>query len=141
MNNIHATCVDFLGKGILFVGKSGSGKSDIALRMIMDKGAKLVADDRVDIYEKDGKIYGKAPKNLFKKIEIRNVGIAVLDNVTDVVEIVLCVELSTNKDCLERLPQNEYVEFFDVKIPKLSLYPFEMSTTNKIIQKICGKFI
>ena len=141
MNNIHATCVDFLGKGILFIGKSGNGKSDVALRMIMDKGAKLVADDRVELYKKNGKLYGKAPKNLFKKIEIRNVGIAILDDAIECAEIALCVELYTNKDNLERLPNDEHVDFLGIKIPKLSLHPFEMSTTNKIIQKICGKFI
>ena len=47
MNNIHATLVNFNGVGILLKGKSGSGKSDLALRMIIEKGAKLVADDRV----------------------------------------------------------------------------------------------
>src|SRR5258706_5198328 len=57
--NVHATCVriDSAGAhfgappqcGILLLGKSGSGKSDIALRLI-DAGAELVADDRVELY-------------------------------------------------------------------------------------------
>ncbi len=141
MDNIYATLIDFFGKGILFVGKSGSGKSDTALRMIMDKGAKLVADDRVDIYEKDGKIYGKAPNNILNKIEIRNIGIAILDDTTECIDIALCVELVANRGDLERMPKEKYIEFFGVKIPQISLYPFDVSTTNKIIQKICGKII
>ncbi len=141
MNNIHATLVDFFGKGILLVGKSGSGKSDVALRMIMDKGAKLVADDRVDVFVENGKLYGKAPKTLSNKIEIRNVGVAVLEDVSKCVEITLCVELTTNKEELKRLPEDAFTEILGVKIPQILLYPFEVSTTNKIIQKTCGKFI
>ena len=53
MINIHATLVKLKNKGILIIGKSGSGKSDLALRLIMDKKAKLVADDRVDIENGD----------------------------------------------------------------------------------------
>ena len=56
MDNIHASCVFIKQKGILILGDSGSGKSDLCLRLIMEFGAKLVADDRVDIkIEKNGK--------------------------------------------------------------------------------------
>ena len=44
--NIHATTVAIENKGILIVGKSGAGKSDLALRLIMNKNAILVADVR-----------------------------------------------------------------------------------------------
>ena len=47
---------------------------------IMDKKAKLVADDRVDIEKKGDKLIGKAPLILYKKLEIRNVGICVCDD-------------------------------------------------------------
>jgi len=45
---LHASCVSIDGKGILLLGPSGSGKSDLSLRLI-DGGATLVADDRVDV--------------------------------------------------------------------------------------------
>ena len=45
---IHATCIALDGRGVLLRGPSGSGKSDMALRLI-DAGAELVADDRVDL--------------------------------------------------------------------------------------------
>ena len=41
---IHATCVSIGGRGVLLRGPSGSGKSDLALRLI-DRGASLVSDD------------------------------------------------------------------------------------------------
>ena len=46
--NIHASCVAINGRGILLLGKSGAGKSELALRL-MDEGARLVADDRTDL--------------------------------------------------------------------------------------------
>ena len=48
MEQIHATCVDVEGVGVLFLGAPGNGKSDLALRLI-DGGARLVADDRANV--------------------------------------------------------------------------------------------
>ena len=141
MINVHATLIDYNGKGILLTGKSGSGKSDVALRMIMDKGAKLVGDDRI-ILQRDGNaVLGKAPDILAKKLEVRNVGIVEIENTTEEVEICLCVELCKDKTSLDRLPQNKYIDILGVDIPQIELYPFEVSTIHKIIQKISGKII
>ena len=49
--NIHASCVAIGGKGVLLLGDSGAGKSDLALRLI-DEGARLVADDRAELYRR-----------------------------------------------------------------------------------------
>lgn len=135
MANIHGTLVDFQTKGILFIGKSGTGKSDLALRMIMEKGAKLVADDRVDLENIKGKLYGSAPKALFGKLEIRGVGIENFEALLRS-EIVLCVELCSDRSEVERLPFNEYVDFLGVSVTKMKLYPFDCSTICKIIAKI-----
>ena len=48
-NNVYASCVSVDGQGVLLIGGSGTGKSDLALRLIMDKKAVLVADDRVEL--------------------------------------------------------------------------------------------
>ena len=53
MQNIHATSVCLNNKGILILGKSGSGKSDLALRLIEQAGALLIADDRTDLQEEN----------------------------------------------------------------------------------------
>lgn len=135
MINIHATLVCLNNKGILLTGKSGLGKSDVALRMIMEKGAELVADDRVNIKCTDNKLYGCAPKELAGLLEVRNVGISRFDFKTET-EIVLCVELCDERKHLERLPVDECVDFLGVSITKLKLYPFDCSILCKIMVKL-----
>ncbi len=53
METVHATCVAILGRGVLLLGESGSGKSSLALRLI-DRGAMLVGDDRICLHADDG---------------------------------------------------------------------------------------
>ena len=73
-NNIHGTCVAFRGMGILIRGSSGTGKSDLALRLI-DNNAKLVSDDQVLAVVKNGKIILSPPRSIAGKIEVRGLGI------------------------------------------------------------------
>ena len=138
MINIHATLISFCNKGILFIGKSGCGKSDTALRMIMEKGAKLVADDRVVLEAVNNKVLGHAPENLKGLLEIRNIGIGQFD-IKPAEEISLCVELCLEREALERLPQEEYVDFLGVSVRKIKLYPFDCSILCKIVALLEGK--
>jgi serine kinase of HPr protein (carbohydrate metabolism regulator) len=75
--NIHASCIALGGRGVLLLGPSGSGKSDLALRLI-DEGAKLVADDRTILFVKDGVLQAKAPASIRGMLEIRGLGIVAL---------------------------------------------------------------
>jgi len=72
--NIHASCVTLNGQGVLLLGASGAGKSDLALRLI-DDGATLVADDRTVLFTKKGVLHAKAPPSIRGLIELRGVGI------------------------------------------------------------------
>ena len=60
---IHATCISIDGIGLILRGPSGSGKSDLALRL-MERSAQLIADDRVDLTCVDGVLIGRAPDRL-----------------------------------------------------------------------------
>ncbi len=76
---IHATLVsidreDGAALGALFLGPPGSGKSDLALRLIHD-GALLVADDQVDVSFAHGGLWGAAPEKIAGLIEARGVGL------------------------------------------------------------------
>ena len=75
--NIHASCVAIAGKGVLLLGASASGKSDLALRLI-DGGARLVADDRTILRVKNGVLSASAPPSIRGLLEIRAVGIVKL---------------------------------------------------------------
>lgn len=132
MINIHGTLVNLNGKGILLVGKSGAGKSDLALRLIMDRNASLVADDRVDIIKKDGFLYGSSPKNLSGLLEIRGVGLRKFP-ATPNQKIDLCIELCSDRDIVTRYPDEDHVDFLGISVKKIRLYPFDCSTIYKIV--------
>ena len=89
--NIHASCVALGAQGVLLLGKSGAGKSDLALRLI-DEGARLVADDRIILFTRRGRLYGKSPDSIRGLIEIRGLGIVELPSRADV-KIALVVKL------------------------------------------------
>lgn len=72
--NIHASCVAIGRDGVLLLGKSGSGKSDLALRLI-DQGAFLVADDRTILFVEKGMLYARGPSSIKGLIEVRGLGI------------------------------------------------------------------
>jgi hypothetical protein len=62
-------------RGALITGPSGSGKSDLALRLL-DAGFSLVADDRVLLWTSGGRLFGRAPDTLAGLIEMRGMAIA-----------------------------------------------------------------
>lgn len=71
----HGTLLDVNGVGVMVRGKSGLGKSEVALELVR-RGHQLVADDRVDIYQREkGVIVGEAPDLLKRYLEIRGIGI------------------------------------------------------------------
>lgn len=72
--NIHASCVAIGRAGVLLLGPSGAGKSDLALRLL-DEGARLVADDRTDLFVKNRKLFARAPVSIAGLLEVRGLGI------------------------------------------------------------------
>ncbi|MDA3931588.1 MAG: HPr(Ser) kinase/phosphatase [Tenericutes bacterium] len=73
--SMHGVLMDINGVGILITGKSGIGKSEVALELIR-RGYILVADDTVEIYQVEkGVLVGEAPEVLKKFLEIRGVGV------------------------------------------------------------------
>jgi len=137
VTSIHATLISYKRKGILLLGESGSGKSDLALRFIVNHHAKLVADDYVCLENKNGQLFGRAPAEIFGKMEVRGVGIMPIKALKKA-KISLCVELVKDRKDVERLPLEETANFLGVSVTKLKLYPFDCSTICKIVAKING---
>ena len=84
---IHASCAAREGQGVLLLGPSGSGKSDLLLRLL-DHGFDLVADDRVEL--SDG--MASAPEALAGLLEVRGLGIVRLPHVARA-RVALAVDL------------------------------------------------
>src|SRR3546814_15183324 len=67
---LHVSCVAKDGRAILIAGRSGAGKSDLALRLI-DRGAVLVSDDYTVVRRVSGKLLAASPRNIEGQMEIR----------------------------------------------------------------------
>lgn len=129
-DSIHGELLEIYGLGVLITGDSGIGKSETALDLIK-RGHRLIADDRVDIYQQDEQtLIGEAPRILRHLLEIRGVGIIDVMNlfgassVKNHTEISLIVHLQNwDKDAhFDRLGNGEQTRhFFDLDIPKITV--------------------
>jgi HPr kinase/phosphorylase len=129
MIQVHGSCVAIDGRAVLLRGPSGRGKSDLALRLI-DGGARLVADDRVDLRAVRGVLNASAPAPIAGRLEVRGIGIlevpcaptAPLGLVVDLVE----------RDEIERLPEPRAESFLGVDVPLIRLVAREASAAAKV---------
>jgi serine kinase of HPr protein (carbohydrate metabolism regulator) len=129
---VHATCVAIGGRGVLLLGHSGSGKSDLALRLI-DRGALLVSDDYTIVAESGGRLVGRAPPTIAGKIEVRGVGLVEMSCARDV-PICLAIDLDRVPD---RLPEEgETLTVAGRAIPLIGLTGLEASAPIKAEQAL-----
>ena len=128
-NQIHGTCVDVAGTGVLLRGPSGSGKSDLALRLI-DDGACLVADDRVDLMIEGADVVASAPPRLAGMIEVRGVGVARLPSVARA-RVGMVIDL-VDDGAVDRLPEPAVCTLLGVDVRLLRLAPLAASAAAKI---------
>lgn len=126
---VHASCVELAGAGVLLRGASGSGKSDLALRLI-DEGARLVADDRTDLTAEEGQLVAAPPAAIAGKIEVRGVGIVTLPHIART-RVGLAVDLVA-VDEVERLPLPRHCSYLGVELPLIAVAPFECSAPAKL---------
>lgn len=113
--NIHATCVQIEGRGVLLIGPSGSGKSDLALRL-MDQGAALVADDQVFLSAEEGRLIARTPEAIAGQIEARSLGLLTVPYLSET-EIFCLIELAPLSEALERLPEARRCTLCGIAIP------------------------
>ena len=125
---IHASCVAIDGHAVLLEGRSGEGKSDLALRLI-DRGAILVADDYT-ICQREGRgLIALPPPNLAGRIEVRGLGIIDLPFI-DRVPIALLISIL---DAPPRMPEGfTKRRIAGCDIPELALPALEPSAPIKV---------
>lgn len=129
MEQIHATAIAIGEAGVLLLGASGIGKSDLALRLI-DGGASLVADDRVDIHRDSSQVFLCPPPALHGLMEVRGLGIVKLPAM-ERVELTLVVELVSGGR-IDRLPQQRTHLVAGCAFPAVYIDPFEVSAPAKV---------
>lgn len=128
--SVHGVLLDINGVGTLIIGKSGIGKSETALELIK-RGHQLVADDRVDIYEKEvGILIGAAPEIIAQYLEVRGVGIInVIDmfgagayRETKKIFLVIEIEKWDENKTYDRLGLDNNCEtYFHTDVPKITI--------------------
>jgi len=126
--NLHASCVAIDGRAILIGGPSGSGKSDLALRL-MDRGFTLVSDDRTIVRKDGSRLVATSPATIKGKLEIRGIGIVEMESVSDV-PVALAVELTSD---FQRLPDDSRDRLImGISIPLISVDAMTASAASKV---------
>lgn len=125
---LHASCVAVDGRAVLIEGRSGEGKSDLALRLI-DRGAVLVSDDYTVCARTDGVLLGSAPANIAGKIEVRGIGVVDMPH-QDRVPIALLVSILDAPPRMPEGPKKRRIAGID--IPEVALAALEPSAPVKV---------
>ena len=106
--SLHGVLLDVFGVGILLLGKSGIGKSEIALDLVM-KGHRLVADDIVDVSRrKAAVVYGAGNAIIRHHMEIRGLGIINIKDLFGVAAVRDRKKIELVIELVEWDPQTEY---------------------------------
>lgn len=120
--SLHGTLISHQGIGCLILGWSGSGKSRLAIEAMM-LGAKLIADDQVQLSLNTGMLMGAPARGLQGVIEMRGLGLVKLPDTAGQHVVHLIAEI-TQIEQIERLPTvRETRELLGHKLPVLRLPP------------------
>jgi hypothetical protein len=127
---LHGSCGAWKGAGVLFLGDSGSGKSDLLLRLLQ-RGWQLVADDQVLLAVGAEGISAAAPAALEGMLEVRGLGLfEELPHAPAALRLV--VELRA-RDAVPRLPQPRAFAALGRSLPVVALHAFDASTPDKLL--------
>ncbi len=126
----HGVLVEVYGEGVLILGDSGIGKSEIAIELVK-RGHRLIADDAVEIKRvSDKTLVGSAPELIRHYIELRGIGIVDVRRlfgmgsvkISEKIDLVINLEHWQDGKFYERVGlETEYTEIMGIKIPSITI--------------------
>ena len=130
---LHATAIAIDGRGLLLRGRSGTGKSDLALRLL-DGGAGLISDDRVRIVRSGDALLlrppAQLPPEMAYRLEVRGIGIFKVVGLAEA-PLALVADLLPGRN-LDRLPGPQTCRYLGIDRPLVMLDPFLASAPAKL---------
>ena len=130
---IHATTIAIETaagpRAVLLRGPSGSGKSDLGLRLI-DAGGRLVADDQSELHRRGPLIIVRSPPSIAGLLEVRGLGIVRVEALAEA-PLALIADLMP-AETIERLPERATERLLGLDLPRIAVAPFEASTAAKV---------
>ena len=124
---LHATTVAIGEVAVVIEGRSGSGKSDLALRLI-GRGAVLVSDDQTLLIRRGETLIARAPDTIAGQIEVRGIGIVTMPHVSEA-PVGLIVRLGDED---QRMPERRARRIAGVQVAEATFDPFRASTPLKV---------
>jgi len=131
---IDGVAVAIDSQAVILRGPSGSGRSDLALRLI-DEGAQLISDEQVELHREGERLLvgipAAMPAELRGVIEARGVGLVAVPHVDRFMPLAWVIDMASAAE-IERMPAAETAEYLGVAAPLLKLDPFAVSATAKL---------
>lgn len=148
---IHGGLMNIYGVGVAIIGPSAIGKSELALDLIK-RGHIFVADDVIEVAKINNELYGQAPDNLKKMLEVRGVGVVDVTimfgghcflprcSIAFVIKLVNYNEyLKSNSDRLN--PLENTIDILGVKKPIIEIPVTEGKLISSIVETAVAKYI
>ncbi len=146
--SLHGVFINVKGIGILLIGDSGIGKSEMALELL-HRGHRLISDDAVLVKRVGYDLIGQSPAVTKGFMEIRGVGIIDVIRVYGIgalqtaknIELVIELEKWQKDKQYDRIGRDiQYTEFLGIKVPKIIIPVTEGRNLTTVIEMAASNF-